>query len=130
MPNENVLKLIDILNSDIYQLLSAWFYNYKTYFQVAWIVYLSLDVTSWVSKVTHTLSQSSLVIRCCNADIHLGQGKDWAVLVQIMDQPLLKLKEKATVGGNCHLLPEPGRGEKTSPVIFTDVYWLQRNNEQ
>lgn len=40
MPEGNIFKLIDILNSCIYELLSVWFYSYKMFFQVGWITYL------------------------------------------------------------------------------------------
>lgn len=51
-----------------------------------------------------------------------SRGKDWALLTQTVDQPLLKIKEKAVVRVNCPLPPESCGGEKTSPAIFTDIY--------
>lgn len=51
-----------------------------------------------------------------------SRGKDWALLTQTVDQPLLKIKEKAALRVNYPLLPELCGGEKTSPPIFTHIY--------
>lgn len=79
MPEGNVLKLIDILNSGIYQLLSALFYNYKMFFQVGWIIYLFIFKRNILGLSKTLLSlPPPWFIRYDHADIHLGQGKDWA----------------------------------------------------
>lgn len=128
MPQGNLWNLINTLSSAIYQLLTAWFYNYKMFLQVGWIINFFILKCNILD-----LKKNHFPFPCMVHQVppcQHSRGKDRAPLTQTVNQPLLKIKEKAEVRLNCPLLPELCGGEKTSPAIFTDIYWLQRNNEQ
>lgn len=90
------------------------------FFQVGWIVYLFIlkcNIPDLKKPHFPSPCMAHQVPPC-----QYSRGKDWALLTQTVDQPLLKIKEKAALRLNCPLLPEICGGEKTSPAIFTDIY--------
>lgn len=78
MPEGNVLKLIDIFNSGIYQLLTAWFYDYKLFFQVGWIIYLFNFMCDTLGLKNPTLPSLSMVhqVPSCWYSPGSGEGLD------------------------------------------------------